>query len=149
MSRITSRKSNSGRKYQLLPELHFVTLIRDSIAEVTTGLICVCIPTLGSLVCRRRISRKSDKSPYKVLGTSSRCHAVSRRASKSQEEDLFNPGTVELEHGIRVPTVAVTTGIIGGAESRYDNKLGNAGSEDSNLGNHGILTTVRMEHTYV
>lgn len=91
--------------------------------------------------------------PNKVFGASHRCQAASKPASIGLEEDLFNPAIIELERvsSNRFPPVAVTTGITGGshAESRYDSELGNGGSDDFDVNNQGILTTVRMEHTYV
>ena len=72
--------------------------------------------------------------------------------------DLFDPTEAELGAPVRIrtPPVAVVTGITGGADSRSNNDtetemkdfaLVENGEENDRA--HGIMTTVRMEHSYV
>ena len=82
-----------------------------------------------------------------------------------EEQGFWDGSNVELQHGdsdtigVLVPPTAVVTGIRGGMDTGYKLEDGNrsldtgctkTGEElDDANGAAGILTTVRMEHSYV
>ena len=141
----------------LLPLLSILTV--GSTAEVSSGLICVCIPTLAALGHRRPL-----KPATSILN--SRCTKFSGRKGPSSldEENLFDKGDLELGERRfssacnQVPLSAVITGIKGGPESlrkqeghltTQEIELTDSG-EDLEVSARGsdIIKTVRIEHSY-
>ena len=159
-------KSFFGRK-SLDPRSMNTTLTFSSAAEVSTGLICVCIPTLAPLAYRRRPVRPSE-SVLNGESRSRRIHLPGTKTSTSlDEQELWSKVDLELQQqhgsshtvGIRAPPTAVVTGIEGGLEKpvlqdgghrMYDTAFENRGGDlDEPSRAMDILTTVRMEHSYV
>ena len=137
------------------------SLIPNSAAEVSSGLICVCIPALASF-SHRRPAGPSD-SILQGRSNSRRTKVSGLKASASlEEQELWDRGDVDLQHGtsehvdVLIPPSAVVTGIHGGSlpgqKLDGDNQfLGTAckcSGEEADDANR-ILTTVRMEHSYV
>ena len=132
---------------------------------MSAGLICVCVPTLAALAHRRRPTRPSDSI---VQGRTNSRHINfpgPKTYTSLDEQGLWDGSNVELQRrnsdivGVLVPPAAVVTGIRGGWDAKY--KLeGEDGSldtgrtrtgEELDAANRaaGIVTTVRMEHSYV
>ena len=134
-----------------------------SAAEVSTGLICVCVPALAPLAHRRRSARASasariDKS------NSRRIYSLGKKKSASpslDEQDLWSRNDLELQQphnvyktaGVNLPMSTVVTGIEGGVRlpSRQDGAhLGEFGEDaEERPRGPGILTTTRIEHSYL
>ena len=94
-------------------------------AEITTGLICVCVPPLAALT-HPRLNRA--KRAYKNVHSSGgrQSDTASRRARPLflEERDLLSPSDLELQYNaVAFPPALVTTGISGGPdvhESGYE-----------------------------
>ncbi|KAF6220928.1 hypothetical protein HO133_002608 [Letharia lupina] len=107
-------------------------------AEITTGLICVCIPPLAALIHPRHNRRQSTY--INVHSSDGRLKDSSRRTRPViwEERDLLASSDVELQYsgtvsGVAFPPPLVTTGISGGRdahERRDENcRLDNVGPE--------------------
>ena len=118
-------------------------------AEVSTGLICVCVPTLAALTHRRGPS----KPTHSIINGQTKGH--SRRSDRRPSSlDLFD--RIEMlpsEVGLEYP-VGVVTGIEGGLHK--NEKEGgqryaymDASGEEGGGKATGIMTTVSIEQTYV
>ena len=144
-----------------------ITLTFSSAAEVSTGLICVCIPTLAPLAHQRRPVRPSE-SVLNGESHSRRIHLPGTKKSTSlDEQELWSKVDLELQQqhsssytvGIRAPPTAVVTGIEGGLKKpvvqdggpgMYETAFENSGGDlNEPTRATDILTTVRMEHSYV
>ncbi|KAK0515903.1 hypothetical protein JMJ35_001937 [Cladonia borealis] len=138
-------------------------------AEISTGLICVCCPTLAALAHHPNPRHKNSPNV-----ATSRCSAQNYvRSSRlncpmSQDEvDLFDPSDHLRGHGhmktASVPDsmIGVITGIEGGFQS-FEKGLAERGTGDCGSNSSvedvdnvargsktGILTTVRIEQSYV
>ena len=136
-----------------------------SAAEVSTGLICVCVPALAPLAHRRRQARASASTSARIdRSNSRRIYSLGKKKSASpslDEQDLWSRNDLELQQphnvyktaGVNLPMSTVVTGIEGGVRlpSRQDGAhLGGFGedAEESPRG-RGILTTTRIEHSYL
>ena len=140
-----------------------------SAAEISTGLICVCSPTLAALAHRSDLHSKNSPNV-----AASRCSAQNYgRSSRlncpmSQDEvDLFDRSDHMGGHGhmktasVQDSMIGVITGIEGGFQS-FEKGLGERGTGDRGSNSSveeiddvargsktGILTTVRIEQSYV
>ena len=136
-----------------------------SAAEVTTGLICVCVPALAPLAHRHRQARASASASARIdRSNSRRIYSLGKKKSASpslDEQDLWSRNDLELQQpqhvyktaGGSLPMSTVVTGIEGGVRlpSRQDGAhLGGFGEdpEEAPRG-RGILTTTRIEHSYL
>ena len=157
-------KSFYGRKWvNLGSKAAFLT--SHSAAEVTTGLVCVCVPALAPLAHRRRQARASGSASARIEKSNSRrIYSLSKRKSGSpslDEQDLWSRNDLELQQphsvyktaGVKVPPSTVITGIEGGVRppSRQGEVHFGGFGEDSEEANRGtgILTTTRIEHSYL
>ena len=121
------------------------------------GLICVCVPALAPLLHRRRPSGPSHSILNGEPNSRRMYYAGTKRHSISLEEkDLFDPVDLGQPYGLTAPPPAVVTGIAGGVDSRDRGDGGiemkdiaSAESREEIERSHAILTTVRMEHSYV
>lgn len=128
---------------------------------MSSGLICVCIPTLAAL-SHRRPAGPSD-SILQGRSNTRRTKLSGLKASASlEEQELWDRGDVEAPHGtsehvdVLIPPSAVITGIHGGSlpghkldgDNRFPGTACKSIGEEADDGNR-ILTTVRMEHSYV
>ena len=126
-------------------------------AEITTGLICVCLPPLAALVHpshhqRHRIYRNFSESGPNVSARPIRPEIL-------QEYDLFTSSDVELQYigaapGVGFPPPVVTTSISTGRD-RHERDAekailtapsGNAGSGNRSI---DVTTTIRSERYYL
>ena len=164
MWHIMTPKSFYGRKWtNTRSKAPFLTF--RSAAEVSTGLICVCVPALAPLAHRRRQARASASASARIdRSNSRRIYSLGKKKSASpslEEQDLWSRNDLELQQphgvykaaGVKVPTSTVVTGIEGGVRrpSRQDEAhRGGLGEdmEESTRG-PGILTTTRIEHSYL
>ena len=156
-------KSFYGRKWTSAgSNATFLTIRRA--AEVTTGLICVCVPALAPLAHRRRQARASGSASARVERSNSRrIYSLSKRKSASpslDEQDLWSRNDLELQQphsvyktaGVKVPPSTVVTGIEGGVRlpSRQgEAHFGGFGEDAESNRGPGILTTTRIEHSYL
>ncbi|KAL6714542.1 hypothetical protein ACLMJK_007967 [Lecanora helva] len=151
------------------------SILMWGVAEVSTGIICVCIPPLGILFRRHRPRPQHIKHSFLRDPTNSTVsshfanisskghHYSSRRGPASTDEvNLFEAMDIELQHpgskGARVAAPAVVTGIVGGKERLAKDK--DEEGERSSDGEEpppgiteseqraGIMRTVRMEQIY-
>ena len=89
-----------------------------SAAEISTGIFCVCLPTLAALA-RRRLRRPSG-SILKHTYHSAHVHRLAprleqRTKNESEYIELMEKSSQSI--GIAIPANAVVTKISGGAES--------------------------------
>ena len=157
-------KSFYGRKWRnTRSKAPFLTF--RSAAEVSTGLICVCVPALAPLAHRRRQARASASASARNDRSNSRhIYSFGKKKSASpslDEQDLWSRNDLELQqpHGIyrtagfKVPPSTVVTGIEGGVRlpSRQgEAHFGGFGEDaDEPTRGAGILTTTRIEHSYL
>ena len=140
-------------------------LISRSAAEVATGLICVCVPALAPLAHRRRQARASASASARIdKSNSRRIYSLGKRKSASpslDEQDLWSRNDLELQQphnvyktaGVNLPMSTVVTGIEGGVRlpSRQDGAHHGGFGEDAEERPRGpgILTTTRIEHSYL
>ena len=164
MSHTMTPKSFYGRKWTntrfKAPSLTF-----RSAAEVATGLICVCVPALAPLAHRRRQARASASASARIdRSNSRRIYSLGKKKSASpslEEQDLWSRNDLELQQphsiyktaGVKMPTSTVVTGIEGGVRlpsRQHDAHLGGLGEDaDESTRGPGILTTTRIEHSYL
>ena len=138
-----------------------ISLIFSSAAEVSSGLICVCIPTLASL-SHRRPARPSDSILQGRTNTRHTKFSGPNASTSLGEQELWDRADVELQHGysdpadVLVPPSAVMMRIKGGSLTGHeldgDNRLLDTGckgiGEEADDENR-IPNTVRIEHSYV
>ena len=130
-------------------------------AEITTGLICVCVPPLAALAHPRHNRRQTKY--LNVQSSGGRRHDGSR-AKHLEEHDLFTSSDVELQYsgaapGVAFPPPLVITDIFteGDAYQRKIEqcKLESAGLEVSSgkagevSRTIGVTTTIRSERYYL
>lgn len=91
-------------------------------AEITTGLICVCVPPLAALT-HPRLNRR-QRTYINVHSSDGRPYDSSRRTRLMilEERDLLTSSDVELQYsgagsGVAFPLPLVTTGISGGLDA--------------------------------
>lgn len=133
-------------------------------AEVSTGLLCVCVPALAPLAHRRRQARASASASASARNDRSntrRIYSLGKKNSASpslEEQDLWSRNDLELQQPHNVYKTAgvkstVVTGIEGGVRlhSRQDEAHLGAFGEDAESPPRGpgILTTTRIEHSYL
>lgn len=100
--------------------LLFLTLVNGtSAAEISAGIICVCIPTLAALGHRRRRRPSASILNGESYPRSPRCFGPDQPTSLN-EKDLFNTEYLEVRENCsrrsgQVPQYAVITAIRGGA----------------------------------
>ena len=98
----------------------FLTLVNGtSAAEISTGIICVCLPILAALSRPRRPRPSTSILNGKLYPRSPRCFGPDQPTSLN-EKDLFNTEYLKVrENGSRgsgqAPQYAVVTAIRGGA----------------------------------
>ena len=120
-------------------------------AEVSTGFICVCVPTLAALA-RRRGPAKPTRSILngQLNGNWPRS---GRRPSSLDLCDRIEMLPDQMKLG--APPVGVVTGIEGGVRARDKEHYRGGGSIDASGeergggGAMGIMTTVSIEQTCV
>jgi len=128
-------------------------------AEISTGLVCVCVPTLAPLAHRRTPARPTASI---IAGASGSRRLGSKKPESLDEQGLWDRGDLELQQQASYPNFSgggplkgtVVTGIEGGV--RGPNSKRGAGdsadsveeSEDAHRPG-GILTTVSVEQSYV
>ena len=125
-------------------------------AEITTGLICVCIPPLAALAHLSHHQRPRSYQNFSESGAN-----VSSRRTRPEileELDLFSSSDVELQYsgaapGVGFPPPAVTTSISTGREKHERNAekaVVEAPSDSAGLGSRSIdvTTTIRSERYY-
>ncbi|CAF9927409.1 MAG: hypothetical protein ALECFALPRED_003699 [Alectoria fallacina] len=95
-------------------------------AEITTGLICVCVPPLAALT-HPRLNRR-QRTYLNVHSSYNRPNDSSRRTRLVilEERDLLSSSDVELQHSgalsaVAFPLSLVTTGISGGRDAHERN----------------------------
>lgn len=131
-----------------------------STAEISTGLCCVCLPTLAVLHHRHR--RRPSASILKRAYHSAHSQ---RHALTLNERTVHDSKYIELQENssksisITIPTNAVVTEISGGAESTTAQSEGSKihdlslrASEEQSRRNHlrlNIVKTVGIEQSYV
>lgn len=131
-------------------------------AEITTGLICVCIPPLAALAHPGHHRRQKI---YVNVSESRPAHDFRRTRSETLEEHhVFTSSDVELQcsgaaPGVSFPPSLVTTDISTGPDVHDQNaekrKFGNValevGSEKAGEGSRaiGVTTTIRSEQYYL
>ena len=130
-------------------------------AEISTGLICVCIPTLAALVTRPH-SLKPTRSIVNGEYNSRHGQLSGKRPPPSlDEQNLFDRVDIELQEdnfnatGLRIPESVVVTGIEGGNKRPSILGIQDGGSVDSHeerderTNGMGIMKTVRIEQSYL
>jgi len=127
-----------------------VLLIVNRAAEVSTGLICVCVPTLAALAQ----SRGPLKPTHSIVNGQSN---INTRRSARRQSSLDYLDKIEMlpnQGKLKMP-IGVVTGIEGGVHRREKEDGERYGSIDASgdeeVGGEakGIMTTVRIEQTYV
>lgn len=128
-------------------------------AEISTGLICVCVPTLAPLAHRRKPARPTASI---IAGASGSRRMGNKKPDSLDEQGLWDRGDLELQQQASYPSFSgrgplkgiVITGIQGGVR-RPSAKHGagdSADSVDESEDAHrpgGILTTVSVEQSYI
>lgn len=137
------------------------TLIINSAAEISTGVICVCLPTLAAL--RRRTSKGPSSSILHGISKSTRVesHEWERSAGLSHQ-DPISGDYIEMEEGScqdsrRLSANGVFTEIEGGADDcrvlacdlKTQDLASACAGEKSNLSGagQGILKTMTIEQS--
>ena len=134
-------------------------------AEITTGLICVCIPPLAALAHPRH--NQARRTYYNFHSSNSRPNNASRQPRQEilEEHNIFTSSDVELQHsgaapGVAFPPSLVTTKIStgGGAHERHAEKRNFESvelevREEKEAGDAsraiGVTTTIRSEQYYL
>ena len=139
-------------------------------AEITTGLICVCIPPLAALAQPRH--NRAQRTYYNFHTAYGRrpnnASGRTRPEIIEEERDVFTSSDVELQHSGAAPGVVafppavplVTTNIStgGGAHERHAEKgrfesVGLEVREEKEAGDGnraiGVTTTIRSEQYYL
>ena len=123
--------------------------MKSRAAEISTGLICVCVPEIAPIARQRcSSSRPTHKEVYG--GFKPRDSRMRDPSASLDEVDLFS-GTQEIENGYpksdRTQVPAVMTGIRGGIEmsSREDLKTGRKAPFPEN--DIGVVTTIKLERS--
>lgn len=135
-------------------------------AEITTGLICVCIPPLAALAHPRH--NRARRTYYNFHSSNSRANNASRQPRQEMfedEHDIFTSSDVELQHSGAAPGVAflpplVTTNISTGdgahgrrGEKRNFESVQLEVREEKRAGDAsraiGVTTTIRSEQYYL
>lgn len=125
-------------------------------AEVSMGLICVCIPTLAPLARKRGPPGPSPSILNGATVARRKYYGGSTKKSTSLDDDrLFDKLAAGHSTLVQLP-VAVVTGIAGGLDAGTHGELGiemknsqRAQSGEDLDRSDGIVATVRMEHSYV
>ena len=125
-------------------------------------MLCVCVPALAPLAHRRRQARASaSASARNDRSKTRRIYSLGKKNSASpslEEQDLWSRNDLELQQPHNVYKTAgvkstVVTGIEGGVRlhSRQDEAHLGAFGEDAESPPRGpgILTTTRIEHSYL
>jgi len=170
----TNQASSSGRKSAQTPHTPIrATNTPHSTAEVATGIICVCLPTLAALTHRRPrgpttsiVNGQSNSRTGRSAGAQS-YYNRRKQPHDSDDQTLFHNGDyLELREGAnngaslgaKVPQTAVVTGIIGGARASSTELARDGRGEGGGRGEYGeemeqgvgnIVKTVRIEQSYV
>lgn len=129
--------------------------ISCSTAEVSTGIICVCLPTLAALA---RPNRRGPTASIMNGQSNSRGQSYYRRKQLGDSDDqtLVSGNYLELGErnhdnpGVQVPQRTVVTGIEGGTHSsefHQDHGIAMAGYEADLVQGPAILKTVRIEQS--
>ena len=131
-------------------------------AEITTGLICVCVPPIAALAHpshhrRQRSYRNASESCPNVRSRRMRPEIL-------EEHDLFTSSDVELQYsgaapGVGFPAAVVTTNISTGGDRQerdagkgkfekifLETPSGNSGSGSRTI---DVTTTIRSERYYL
>ena len=126
-------------------------------AEITTGLICVCVPPLAVLVHPSRHQRPRNYRNFSESGPNASARQI--RPEILQEYDLFTSSDVELQYngaapGVGFPPPVVTTSISTGRdrhERDAEKAILKAPSGNTGSGNPSIdvTTTIRSERYYL
>ena len=126
-------------------------------AEITTGLICVCVPPLAALVHPARHQRQRSYRNFSESGPNISSRRI--RPEILEEHDLFSNSDVELQYngaapGIGFPLPVVTTSISTGRdrhERDAEKATLDASSENAGSGSRSIdvTTTIRSERYYL
>ena len=136
-----------------------------SAAEISVGLICVCIPELGALVHRRGTTRSRGST----VNSASKSRRTNRYGigtlGSSDEQGLWDGVPLRGQKsfadvgGVQFPPTAVTTDIEGGIGTFDHCRMGRV-SRDAPYGDSafspkgaecpdGIFTSVRMEQSVI
>ncbi len=121
--------------------------------------MCACIPALAQLT-RERSALGGSRSVANVESHRRSSYFLGTRkpAVNIEETDLFNKADLEMRCQGIIPEQpgGVVTGIQGGADARVSEgkmmelrEMGYSVSREDVDRIHGIVTTVRMEHSYV
>ena len=122
------------------------------------GLICVCIPTLGTLARHRRLGHQD----HAILDDGISCRRTSntrnrRRSASLDQKGLFERAALALGQPSKLttPPAAVITNVSGGLHPgcRYDTEIdmsdeGFVESREEIGRANAIFTSVRMEQSY-
>ena len=131
-----------------------------STAEISTGICCVCLPTLAALPHRHRRRPSASILKHVYHSAHSQRHALTldeRTGRDSKYIELKENGSKSISSAI--PTNAVVTEISGGAESTTAQSEGSRihdlalrASEEQSDRQHlrmNIMKTVGIEQSYV
>ena len=125
-------------------------------AEVSMGLICVCIPTLAPLARKRGPSRPSHSIINGTTVVRRKYYGGSAIQSTSLDDDRLFDILAAGHSALVQPPVAVVTGIVGGLDAGTNGDWGiemknsqRAQSREDLDRSDRIVATVRMEHSYV
>lgn len=135
-------------------------------AEITTGLICVCIPPLAALAHPRH--NRARRTYYNFHSSNSGPNKASRQPRQDtleEDHDIFTSSAVELQHsgaapGLAFPPTLVTTNIstVDGAHERHVEKRNFESvklevREEKKAADAsraiGVTTTIRSEQYYL
>ncbi|KAL8685188.1 MAG: hypothetical protein Q9224_005921 [Gallowayella concinna] len=124
-----------------------------AMAEITTGLICVCVPELAALARRRhRDTRRPSESIVNGSATTRRTgrHKPRRLGSLDEEEpwdtiQLREKSYAEESNEVALPPAAVVTKIKGGIVTPTDEYFRESANEGQQT--DGIYTSVRLERS--
>ena len=126
-------------------------------AEITTGLICVCVPPLAALAHPTHHQRQRSYRNFSESGPNVSSRRI--RPEILEEHDLFTSSDVELQYngaapGVGFPPPVVTTNISTGRD-RYEQDpekaILEAPSKNAGSGSRSIdvTTTIRSERYYL
>lgn len=126
-------------------------------AEITTGLICVCVPPLAALVHPTHHRRQRSYRNFSESGPNVSSRRI--RPEILEEHDLFISSDVELQYngaapGVGFPPPVVTTSITTGRDRHKgdaEKAILEAPSENAGSGSRSIdvTTTIRSERYYL
>ena len=130
-------------------------LIVNSTAELSSGLICTCLPTIPALFQRRRRSR-SDKTLEENSHSRHLRVLTRKQPTNLSDQEPFNGEYLELSEGrsqnegFEALPAAVATDIEGGNPSSVQatNPLSLGAREDDLISGPAIMKTVVVEQSH-